>query len=92
MSLPLYIHGRPSKAVTLQASYGLESTMAQFTLRAGLAPFVGALGVVVGWLLGMDSSGRLVLLTYLLVGHLCLCNTCLFLLHLMQVFSVCHSL
>ena len=43
--------------------------MQEFLLRAGCAPFVGALGVGFGQLVAMPISGRLVLLTYLLVRH-----------------------
>ena len=38
-------------------------------MRAGFAPFVGALGVGFGGLTSLQISGKLVLLTYLLVRH-----------------------
>ncbi|KAK9800862.1 hypothetical protein WJX73_002141 [Symbiochloris irregularis] len=51
-----------------QERYGSDTKMTQFLLRAGLAPFVGVLGVFAGWQMGMEISGKLVLLTYLLVN------------------------
>lgn len=48
--------------------FGMDRTMQEFLLRAGCAPFVGALGVGFGTLTSMGISGKLVLLTYLLVS------------------------
>jgi hypothetical protein len=46
---------------------GEAALLTEYLVRVAFAPFVGALGVLFGWRAGMDISGRLVLLTWILV-------------------------